>query len=78
MKNLIKYTLSGFFNWFEIMFNFDRSDFRLYRYFKGGIWYKHQMNGELPRCYGSYWAKYGKVNRYTDIIKTENYGNTNV
>lgn len=78
MKIFIKYILIGFIEWFEIIFKIDRSDFRLYRYYKGGIWYKHKMNGELPNCYGSYWAKYGKINRYTDIVKIENYGDTNV
>jgi len=47
--------------------------FRVYRAYKGGIWYNHQLNGELPNCYGTFWAKYGKINRYTDIIKTEDY-----
>lgn len=29
-------------------------DFRFYRCFCGGIWYKHDMSGELPNCYGSF------------------------
>lgn len=49
------------------------SKFRWYRAYKGGNWYKHQMNGELPNCYGSFWATYGKINRYADIMKQENY-----
>lgn len=46
---------------------------RLYRAIVGGHWCKHSMNGELPNCYGSFWAKYGKINRYTDIVKEEDY-----
>jgi hypothetical protein len=47
--------------------------FRLYRMLLGGKWYKHTMNGELPNCYGSFWARYGKINRYTYIVKEEQY-----
>lgn len=61
------YSLAGIIEFLEL----DR--FRVYRAYKGGIWYKHQLNGELPNCYGTFWANYGKINRYTDIIKTEDY-----
>ena len=48
-------------------------NYRFYRCFSGGIWYKHSMSGELLGCYGNFWARYNKLNRYTDVIKIENY-----
>ena len=73
MDKIIKYTLSYFIEYFECLFNFSRESFILYRYYKGGVWYKHEMSGELPGCYGSFWADYGTINEYTNIIKIENY-----
>lgn len=48
-------------------------NYRFYRMLIGGKWYKHNMSGELPNCYGSFWARYGKLNKYTDIVKEEDY-----
>ncbi len=75
MIKLIKYTLKSVLEYFELLFNFQIEDFRLYRYYKGGTWYKHEMSGELPGCYGSFWADYGKLNRYTNVVKKEIYKN---
>lgn len=73
LMKLIKYIISYIIEYLEFLFNFSRESIILYRYYKGGKWYKHEMSGELPNCYGSFWANYGKINRYTNIIKTENY-----
>lgn len=74
MDKVIRYILSNILEYFESLFNFSRESFIFYRYYKGGLWYKHEMSGELPNCYGSFWARYDKINKYTDIIKIENYG----
>ena len=67
LKKYIKYTLR------DICESLEFERFRFYRALVGGKWYKHQMNGELPNCYGAFWAQYGKIDRYTDIIKEEDY-----
>jgi len=36
---------------------------KLYRKLKGGVWYKHKNT----------WARYGELNRFTKVIKIENY-----
>lgn len=51
--------------------------FRIYRKLRKGIWYKHQFTQdalELSFSFtGSWWARYGKINRYSDVVKTETY-----
>lgn len=49
------------------------SNFKLYRWLIGGTWYKFQLNGELPNCYGLFWTQTYDNTKYVDLIKTENY-----
>ncbi len=47
---------------------------KLYRFFCGGVWYRHEMTGELPGCYGSWWSrKYDHHPRYEAITEIEAY-----
>ena len=52
-----------------------------YRKLRGGKWYQHQFTRDaLEICItfqGTWWAKYGKVNRYSEIIKEENFDEKN-
>lgn len=51
--------------------------YKFWRKFKGGIWHKHQFTrdaNELTFPEGkTWWARYGKINRYSDVIETEDY-----
>jgi hypothetical protein len=51
--------------------------FKWYRKLRGGSWYKHQFTSEALQLSitftGSYWALYGKINRYTKVIDSEQY-----
>lgn len=48
--------------------------FKFFRRMCGGIWYKHEMTGQLPNCYGSWWSRKSSHHpRYEAIIETENY-----
>lgn len=46
-----------------------------YRKLRGGKWYKHQFTNdalELSITFtGNWWALYGKINRYSDVVDTE-------
>ena len=50
---------------------------KLYRKMRKGTWYKHQFTKdaeELTFPQGdTWWARYGKINRYSDVIETEVY-----
>ena len=52
-------------------------NFKWYRKWRGGIWYKHQFTSdalELSVTFiGEWWARYGEINRYSRVMKTENY-----
>lgn len=52
-------------------------DFKWYRKLKKGNWYKHQFTRdaqELTFTEGkTFWARYNKINRYSIIVKIENY-----
>jgi hypothetical protein len=49
--------------------------YKWYRRLKGGTWYKHQFTKdaqELTFPEGkTWWATYGKINRYYNVIKIE-------
>ena len=49
--------------------------FKWYRKMRKGTWYKHQFTKdaeELTFPQGdTWWARYGKINRYSDVIATE-------
>lgn len=53
------------------------SNFRFYRKLKGGVWYRHIFTNDaleisiIPS--GNFWAQYGKLNRYTKVVKIEEY-----
>jgi hypothetical protein len=52
--------------------------FQLYRKLRGGTWWKHRFTKdaeELTFSEGTtFWARYGKINRYSDVIETEVHG----
>lgn len=52
---------------------FELGQFRLFRCLVGGVWYKHASTGQLPGLYGSFWSRTPPCNRYTAVIKTEDY-----
>jgi hypothetical protein len=48
--------------------------FRIYRAIRGGKWFKHEMTGQLPGCYGSWWSRDKDHHpRYEAITKKEDY-----
>lgn len=58
------------------------SNFRFYRKLRKCIWYKHQFTNdasELSSTFiGTWWALYDKINRYSDIVKIEDYRRHNI
>ena len=32
-------------------------NYKWFRKFIGGVWFKYEMTGELPGCYGHLWSK---------------------
>lgn len=53
------------------------SKFKCYRKHRKGVWYKHKFTVDalaLSTTFtGTWWARYSKINRYSDVIKTEDY-----
>lgn len=53
------------------------SNYKWYRKLRGGIWCKHQFTKEAQwicsTWVGTWWARYGELNRYSIVIKQENY-----
>lgn len=48
--------------------------FKWFRKWVGGNWYKYEMSGQLPGCYGSWWStKLLTPHRYYNLVKTESY-----
>tara|TARA_R110000744_G_scaffold87840_3_gene171419 strand:- start:931 stop:1095 length:165 start_codon:yes stop_codon:yes gene_type:complete len=52
-------------------------EFRWYRKWRGGTWYKHSFTLAanelgLPTG-GTWWVRYGKINRYSMVIDTETH-----
>lgn len=49
--------------------------FKWYRKMRKGTWYKHQFTKDAEeltfRQGDTWWARYGKINRYSDVISTE-------
>ncbi len=51
--------------------------FKWFRKYKGGVWYKHEFTLDsmdisiIP--FQTFWARYGELNRYTKVIKTEEW-----
>ncbi|MDQ5929716.1 MAG: hypothetical protein QG594_1497 [Bacteroidota bacterium] len=53
------------------------NNYKWYRKLRKGIWHKHQFTSDaldLSISFtGTFWARYGKVNRYTEVIAFEIY-----
>jgi hypothetical protein len=51
--------------------------FKWYRKRKGGDWWKHQFTKDAEQINifisKTYWARYPKLNRYTEVIEHEYY-----
>jgi len=51
--------------------------FRFWRKFLGGTWYKHEFTKDAEQLTfpqgDTWWARYGKLNRYSDVIAIEQY-----
>jgi len=52
-------------------------NFKWFRKLRKGTWYQHEFtNDALQLSYnfiGTFWARYGEINRYSRVIKTEKY-----
>lgn len=59
------------------MLEFTLSQFKWYRKYKKGIWYRHRLTKDSEQLTFSegttYWARYGKINRYSEVIETKTY-----
>jgi hypothetical protein len=53
--------------------------YRWYRKLMGGTWYKHQFTKDAEQLTFpqgvTWWARYSKLNRYSEVIETETYSN---
>ena len=51
--------------------------FKWYRKWRKCKWYKHQFTNDAlelsPFFVGTWWALYGKINRYSDVVETEEW-----
>jgi hypothetical protein len=58
-----------------IWFDYYLNKFKWYRKWRKQTWYKHQFTTdalELSITFtGTWWALYGKINRYSDVIDKE-------
>lgn len=49
--------------------------FKWYRKLRKGTWYKHQFTKDAEELTfpqgNTWWARYGKINRYSDVVATE-------
>lgn len=58
-------------NWIDVYLG----KYKWYRKLAKTIWYKHRNTYQLSGLiFSSFWAKYGEINRFTKVIKIENYG----
>ena len=52
-------------------------NYKWYRKFKKGTWYKHQFTKDAEELTfpqgNTWWARYGIINRYSNVINIENY-----
>jgi hypothetical protein len=53
-------------------------NFKWYRRWKGGTWYKHQFTEDAAGICSTwvgktFWARYDAINRYSKVIKVEVY-----
>jgi hypothetical protein len=51
--------------------------YKWYRKLVGGVWYKHQFTRDALQLSvtfsGSWWARYGELNRYSKVVELETY-----
>lgn len=48
------------------------TDFKWYRKFRKGKWYRYTMTGQLPGCYGTFWRRHEwPPHRYYELIDIE-------
>ncbi len=51
--------------------------YKWYRKIRGGYWYKHQFTKDAIELTfdegGTWWARYGELNRYSIVIEQEIY-----
>jgi hypothetical protein len=51
--------------------------FKWYRRLSGGKWHKHEFTRDAQEIcvtfVGTWWARYGKINRYSNVIEEECY-----
>lgn len=51
--------------------------FQWYRKSRKGTWYKHQFTKDAEELTfpkgDTWWARYDKINRYSNVIKTEDF-----
>lgn len=51
--------------------------FKWYRKWRKCKWYKHQFTNDALQLSitftGTWWALYGKINRYSDVVETEEW-----
>lgn len=61
--------------WFDVYLG----KFKWYRKLKGGDWWQHQFSRDAMQLQfppgKTFWARYPKINRYSDIINHEYYNN---
>lgn len=60
-------------HWLDVYLN----KYQWYREFRGGIWFKHRFTKDAEGITfsegGTWWARYGKINRYSDVVDSEDY-----
>lgn len=61
----------------DLYLDFYFCNFRWYRKLRKGNWYKHQFTKDAEQITfasgKTWWARYGEINRYSKVIKKENY-----
>lgn len=60
-----------------VYFDYYFNNYKWYRKWRKGVWYKHKFTNDALDLsitfQGAFWARYGKINRYSDVIQTETY-----
>jgi hypothetical protein len=59
--------------WLDVYLN----RFELYRRLRGGCWYKHEFKSDAREIGlskgGTWWARYGEINRYSKVVEIYDY-----
>ena len=52
-------------------------NYKWYRKLKGGVWHQHRFTNDAYQLrlngHNDWWARYSKINRYSNVIDTEVY-----